>query len=87
MSDNPNINGTVVRIETNAATKTFPKIECGSIFMSLDGPLYVKIQMLREKDPNPKYFNAIELVTRTTHYFADNDYVFIFNTCTFAYEI
>ena len=35
MNDNFKINGTVVRIETNAATKTFPKIECGSILWLL----------------------------------------------------
>jgi len=87
MSDNPNINGTVVRIETNAATKTFPKIECGSIFMALDGCLYVKIQKLVSKAPSRKCFNAVELRSGLTHYFGDNDYVYAFDACSFNYEI
>ena len=52
MSDSSNIGSTEVHLETNAATKTFPKIECGSIFMALDGCLYVKIQKLVSKAAN-----------------------------------
>lgn len=87
MNDNFKINGTVVRIETNAATKTFPKIECGSIFMALDGCLYVKIQKLVSKVPSRKCFNAVELRSGLTHYFGDNDYVYAFDACSFNYEI
>lgn len=87
MSDNSNIGSTEVHLETNAATRIFPGVECGSIFMATDGCLYMKVQKLWKKDHKRRCFNAIELTTRATRYFDDNDFVFVFDTCTFAYEI
>lgn len=87
MSDSSNIGSTEVHLETNAATKTFPKIECGSIFMALDGCPYVKIQKLVSKAPSRKCFNAVELRSGLTHYFGDNEYVYAFDACSFNYEI
>ena len=87
MSDNSNIGSTEVHLETNAATRIFPGVECGSIFMATDGCLYMKVQKLWKKDPKRRCFNAIELTTRTTRYFDDNDFVFVFDTCAFNYEI
>lgn len=82
MNDNFKINGTVVRIETNAATKTFPKIECGSIFMALDGCLYVKIQKLVSKAPSRKCFNAVvssRYIKHVTHRKLPEDLKFLYD--------
>ena len=84
MSDNSNIGSAEVHLETNATARTFPGVECGSIFMATDGCLYTKVQKLWKKDPKRKCFNAIELTTRATRYF---DFVFVFDTCAFNYEI
>lgn len=87
MSDNSNIGSTEVHLETNATARTFPGVECGSIFMATDGYLYMKVQKLWKKDPKRRCFNAVELRSGLTHYFGDNDYVYAFDACSFNYEI
>lgn len=57
MSDNSNIGSAEVHLETNATARTFPGVECGSIFMATDGCLYTKVQKLWKKDPKRKCFN------------------------------